>query len=87
MAMLTPGLHTSRGEIIPRAAGDTFKNALAKLAVNKPELVLLRSWNNFTDGSEIAASRSYGYQNQDAINTALAEISSGHKISFRCLES
>ena len=85
MAVITPGLATPRLDKLPRAAGDTFHNALTKAQNSKPEIILLRSWNEFAQGSEVAASRMYGFIFQDALAASTAAMARTQKTSFRIL--
>lgn len=60
----------SKSPIRPRSGGDTFKKDWDTLAAKTCDWVIVESWNNYTEGTEIAPSMEYGrrYQSLTRIN-------------------
>ena len=65
VAAVTPGC--AGGErLLARAAGETYQSAWAAVIEKKPDWVLIDSFNDWRDGSEIAESYEYGLRYIDA---------------------
>jgi len=60
LGMLTPGLAASRTQYLPARVGEVYDNGWLQARVQHPELLLVRSWNEYGLGTEIAATRPYG---------------------------
>ncbi len=48
------------GNIRPRLEGRSYRSDWQRALAAKPELVIITSWNDYADGTEIAPSRQYG---------------------------
>ena len=64
VAVISPGKITP-SEVIDRKGGQTYTAAWTKAADSKPDFIVIDSWNDFTNGTEICASRQYGEQIAD----------------------
>ena len=64
VAVISPGKITA-SEVVDRKGGQTYTAAWTKAADAKPDFVVIDSWNDFTNGTEICASRQYGEQVAD----------------------
>lgn len=61
-AVIMPGAQAGDREVLPRQRGETYANNWQKIQYARPDFVLIRSWNDFSGGSEIAATRQEGYR-------------------------
>ncbi len=62
-AVISPGYTPPPGrpgEIRPRMEGKSYRSDWQRALAIKPELVILDSWNDYENGTEIAPSRQYG---------------------------
>lgn len=84
-AVVTPGSATSRKDNLSRREGEVYDNGWLKIAGASPDLVLVRSWNDFQHGTEIAPSRQYGYQFVDSTRLATFRLSNRRGFGIRIL--
>ncbi|MDQ2687279.1 MAG: NBR1-Ig-like domain-containing protein, partial [Armatimonadota bacterium] len=64
VSMVSPG-RVDKSALIGRAAGHTYADSWQKAIDGKDEFVLIDSWNDFSHGTEICASRQYGEKYAD----------------------
>jgi hypothetical protein len=81
---LTPGA-ALRKWALPRRAGDLYQNGWMKITAAPPELILLRSWNEFLRGTEVAPSRQFGYRYLDSTKLATIQLTQGQAFALRIL--
>lgn len=62
---VSPGGRDSAGHIASRALAQTYQTAWESAVSATPDWIYLRSWNDYADGTEVAASRQYGEQYAD----------------------
>ncbi|HEY3415253.1 MAG TPA: hypothetical protein VGM23_00085, partial [Armatimonadota bacterium] len=84
--MILPGICASQKLYLPRRDGELFDNGWVKVAGVRPDFVLLRSWNDFAQGSEVAASRQHGYQFIDSTKLASLRLAQGRGFGVRVLQ-
>lgn len=60
--LIAPGAATLQKDDLPRRNGDVYGNGWSKIGSIRPDFTVVRSWNEFARGTEIAASSQYGYQ-------------------------
>lgn len=84
-AMIAPGVATAKRDLLPRRGGEIYDNGWLTVSSAKPELVVVRSWNDFQDGTAIAPSRQYGYQYADATRLHANRLADGQKFAVRVL--
>ncbi|HEX2949688.1 MAG TPA: sugar-binding protein [Armatimonadota bacterium] len=58
--VVAPGVATSARELLPRRNGETFNNSWYKIYSARPDMVIIRSWNDFRNGTEVVASQTEG---------------------------
>ncbi len=83
-ALIAPGVAARRG-YLSRDGGATYDNGWVKVVGQQPDFVLIRSWNDFPRGTEIAASRQYGHQYLDATRLALMRMGAGRAFGLSIL--
>ncbi len=83
-ALIAPGVGARTG-FLSRTGGTTYDNGWLKVAGIQPDFVLIRSWNDFAQGTEIAASRQHGLQYADATRLALMRLVKGRAFGLRVL--
>ncbi|HOF86746.1 MAG TPA: sugar-binding protein, partial [Armatimonadota bacterium] len=83
-ALIAPGVGARQG-FLSRSGGDTYANGWVKVTGAQPDLLLIRSWNEFARGTEIAASRQYGQQYLDATRLALMRLAEGRDFGLTVL--
>ena len=64
IASVSPG-RTDRNGVVPRSGGRTYDTSWQVALVQTPDQVVVDSWNDFSHGTEVAASRQYGEQYAD----------------------
>ena len=64
IASVTPG-RTDRNGVVPRDGGRTYDTSWQVALVQTPDQIVVDSWNDFSHGTEVAASRQYGEQYAD----------------------
>ncbi|MBV9849627.1 MAG: hypothetical protein JO250_08055 [Armatimonadetes bacterium] len=69
--IVSPG-GVAEGSVAARADGKSYHASWQQALASKPDTVVINSWNDFTRGTEIAASRQYGERYAD--DTRLATI-------------
>lgn len=78
VASLGPGLlrAPSEGRIVPRQGGLTLLNAWRELFAmpEKPDWVVIDSWNDFTRGTAVAGTREYGVRETDGMMAGLLQF-------------
>ncbi|MHB9130107.1 MAG: hypothetical protein ACYDBB_03330 [Armatimonadota bacterium] len=84
-AMVAPGVVASRQAYLPHQDGQLYENGWLKINGMRPDFVLLRSWNDFAQGSEIAPSNRYGYQFIDSTRLATIRLAQEHGFGVRIL--
>ena len=60
---LSPGYCPPReldGQVRPRGEGRAYRSDWQRALAARPELVVINSWNDFADGTEVGPSRQYG---------------------------
>ena len=65
-----------QGEIRPRKEGRAYRTDWQRIVASKPELVVINSWNDFANATEIAPSRQYGYTYVDMTQLFKARLGS-----------
>lgn len=85
-ALIAPGVAARQG-YLSRVGGDTYANGWVKLTGMQPDFVVIRSWNDFVQGSEIAASRQHGNQYLDATRLALMHMGAGRIFGLRLISA
>ena len=75
------------GDMRPRRDGRAYRADWQRVLAASPELVVIDSWNDFANGTEIAPSRQYGFAYADATRVAKAQLGSGQAHSLRLLQS
>lgn len=83
-ALIAPGVAARRG-YLSRDGGVTYDNGWVKVAGAQPDFVLIRSWNDFPRGTEIAASRQYGNEYLDATRLAIMRMGAGRAFGLSIL--
>ena len=63
--VVQPGFDKADSPLVPRKEGETYRNAWEAAIAAQPTWTILDSWNDFTRGTEITASRQYGSRYQD----------------------
>ena len=76
---ISPGSATAH-QHFSRRGGAAYENGWLKITTTNPDFILLRSWNDFSRGTEIAPSRQYGYQFVDS--TKLATLRLVNRLGF-----
>ena len=77
----------SYGEVRSRREGRAYRADWQRVLAVSPELVVIDSWNDFANGTEIAPTRQYGFSYADATRVAKAQLGSGQSHSLRLLQS
>lgn len=85
VALVSPGIALSRLAYQPRREGEIYQSGWLTIANAHPDIVLIRSWNDFTQGTEIAPSRRYTYQFVDSTRLATIRLSEGRGLHLRLL--
>lgn len=65
VATVSPGGRDSTGHIVSRNLAQTYQTSWQAAAGANPDWIYIDSWNDYKDGTEIAASRQYGEQYAD----------------------
>ena len=65
-----------QGEIRSRKEGRAYRTDWQRIVASKPELVVINSWNDFANATEIAPSRQYGYTYVDMTQLFKARLGS-----------
>ncbi|MHB9026901.1 MAG: DOMON domain-containing protein [Armatimonadota bacterium] len=84
--MILPGVCVSQKQYLPRRDGELFDNGWVKISSVRPDFVLLRSWNDFAEGTEVTASRQYGYQFIDSTKLASLRLAQSRGFGVRILQ-
>lgn len=82
-AMIAPGAAKRGPEWLARREGEVYETGWNRLLRYRPDLVVIRSWNDFANGTEIAASRQYGYQYLDSTKLATIRLAQDKAFSLR----
>lgn len=60
-ATVSPG-RMAQGQVVPRLGGQKYDASWQAALASKPDFIVIDSWNDFGQGTEIAPSRQYGEQ-------------------------
>lgn len=71
------------GEIRSRREGRAYRSDWQRVLATAPELVVLDSWNDFADGTDLAPSRQYGFAYVDMTRYFAARMNSKQPHSLR----
>ena len=85
VVLVSPGMDASHNAYLPRREGELYENGWLAITTAHPDIVLIRSWNDFAQGTEIAASRQYSYQFVDSTRLATIRLAEGHGLHLRLL--
>ncbi len=66
----------AQGEMRSRKEGRGYRTDWQRIVASKPELVVINSWNDFANATEIAPSRQYGYAYVDMTQLFKARLGS-----------
>ena len=83
---ISPGFCPPPGtvaDIRPRRDGRAYRSDWQRVLATMPELVVLSSWNDFADGTELAPSRQYGFAYVDMTRYFAARMGSKQPHSIR----
>jgi len=83
--MVAPGTDTARTEYTSRREGEVYENGWMRVIGSRPDIVIVRSWNDYAHGSEIAPSRQYGYQYIDSTKLATLKLANHRGFGVRIL--
>jgi hypothetical protein len=83
-ALIAPGVATHSG-FLARRDGAAYENGWLKIGDVQPDLLLIRSWNDYAQGTEIAPSRQYGYQYVDATRMAILRQANARGFGVRVI--
>lgn len=72
--LIAPGVSVLDRDLLPRRSGDLYRNGWLKIAIAKPNIVLIRSWNDLSWGTEITPTREDGYQYADITKVETAQM-------------
>ncbi len=86
MALIAPGVEAGPSRHLPRRGGAVYDNGWLKLASLRPDLIIIRSWNDFADGTEIAPTRQLGTDYRDRTRLALIGRQQGRKFGVVLLQ-
>jgi hypothetical protein len=85
-AVISPGYDDGVSPmIVDRLEGSRYESAWTKALALGPRLIILRSWNDFTHATELAASRQYGVRYVDLTRRFTAQWASGQPRRLRLL--
>ena len=86
VAVISPGYDDGKSaSIVDRLDGSRYETAWTKALGLAPRMVILRSWNDFTNATEVAASRQHGLRYMDLTRRFLAEWGSHQPGRLRLL--
>jgi|GEM_PF-2465955 len=84
-ALIAPGMDAGRDGFVSRRAGEFYRNCWLKVKTARPDFILIRSWNEFAAGTEIAPSRRFGVEYRDATRLHTIELIKGREFGVRVL--
>jgi len=84
-ALIAPGVDAGRDRFVSRRDGEFYRNGWLKVITAHPDFILIRSWNDFADGTEIAPSRRFGIDYRDATRLHTIELIKGRSFGVRML--
>jgi hypothetical protein len=84
-ALIAPGVDAGKSRFVSRRAGEFYRNGWLKVKTARPDFILIRSWNDFTDGTDIAPSRRFGTQYRDDTRLHTIELIKGREFGVRVL--
>lgn len=79
-AMVVPGMSGINKDTLSRMGGEIYRNAWAQVNAAQPDFVLLRSWNDYRQGTEVTASTQYSTTSLDITHESImrqARLSAG----------
>ena len=84
--LVSPGVDAGKERFVSRRAGDLYANGWLKIRATCPDFILIRSWNDFTDGTEIASSRQFGAEFREATRLHTIEMIKEREYGVRVLQ-
>lgn len=85
-ALITPGFDAGGIRVVSRRGGDFYNNCWLKVANAWPDLVIIRSWNDLAQSTEIASSRQFGAGYLDATRLQTIKLVQDRKYGLRLLQ-
>jgi hypothetical protein len=85
MMVVAPGEAGPDRDPLPRHGSTVYEDAWRRVLDDRPDVVLLRSWNDFAHGTEIAPSRQYGHLFADKTRMAIIGLSQESGFAVRLL--
>ncbi|MEI7834623.1 MAG: hypothetical protein WCJ56_15670, partial [bacterium] len=85
--LLAPGMSGIYKDAQPRLGGEIFRNAWMQLTSVQPDFVLLRSWNDYRQGTEVTASTQYGMASLEITRDSLIRQSLASAGEIKLLRS
>ncbi|MHB9107493.1 MAG: sugar-binding protein [Armatimonadota bacterium] len=84
--LVSPGVDAGKDRFVSRRAGEFYANGWLKIRSARPDFILIRSWNDFAEGTEIAPSRQFGAQYRDATRLHTIEMIKEREYGIRVLQ-
>lgn len=83
--VLRPGRDDPSAPLVPRRGGATYRERWEAAIAANPDWIILDSWNDFANGTAVAASRQYGTQYADETRIFAAQASGFTEKALRWL--
>jgi len=84
--LVSPGVDAGKDRFVSRRAGELYANGWLKIRSARPDFILIRSWNDFAEGTEIAPSRQFGAEFRDATRLHTIEMIKEREYGVRVLQ-